>query len=54
MQVGLTYAELMKKSRAIAGRLLNLGLEAGARVALIAETDPDFVILFFACQYAGN
>jgi fatty-acyl-CoA synthase len=43
----------MKKSRAMAGRLINLDLKPGARVALIAETDPDFVIFFFACQYAG-
>ena len=53
LQDVLTYAELKKKSQAIAGRLLALGLEPGARVALIAGTDPDFIIFFFACQYAG-
>jgi fatty-acyl-CoA synthase len=53
LQDVLTYAALKKKSRATAGRLLTLGLEPGARVALIAETDPDFIIYFFACQYAG-
>jgi hypothetical protein len=34
LQVVLTYAELMKKSQAISGRLLNLGLEPGARLVL--------------------
>jgi fatty-acyl-CoA synthase len=49
----LTYSRLKKRAQAIAGRLLALGLERGARVALIADTDPDFIIFFFACQYAG-
>jgi acyl-CoA synthetase (AMP-forming)/AMP-acid ligase II len=53
LQDVLTYAVIKKKSQAIAGRLLSLGLEPGARVALIADTDPDFIIFFFACQYAG-
>ena len=29
------------------------GLEPGDRVALAAESDADFLIAFFACQYAG-
>ncbi len=49
----LTYTLLKNKAQATAGRLLALGLERGARVALIADTDPDFIIFFFACQYAG-
>ena len=28
-------------------------LERGARVAVMAETNPDFLRFFFACQYAG-
>ena len=28
-------------------------LERGARVAIVAETNPDFLRFFFACQYAG-
>ncbi|HXH86886.1 MAG TPA: hypothetical protein VNI35_08650, partial [Nitrospira sp.] len=28
-------------------------LGRGARVAIIAETDPNFHRMFFACQYAG-
>ena len=53
LQDVLTYTLLKNKAQAIAGRLLALGLERGARVALIADTDPDFIIFFFACQYAG-
>lgn len=53
LQDVLTYLALKKKAQAIAPRLLALGLERGARVALVADTDPDFIIFFFACQYAG-
>lgn len=49
----LTYRELREQSQALARRLLSLGLERGARVALIADTDPEFQRFFFACQYAG-
>jgi fatty-acyl-CoA synthase len=37
----------------LARRLLSLGLERGARVAIVADTHPDFQRFFFACQYAG-
>ena len=53
LQDVLTYILLKKKAQAIAGRLRALGLERGARVALIADTEPDFIIFFFGCQYAG-
>jgi fatty-acyl-CoA synthase len=49
----LPYIELRKQARSLARRLLGLGLERGARVALVAETQPDFQRFFFACQYAG-
>jgi fatty-acyl-CoA synthase len=49
----LPYAELRRQARGLARRLLGLGTRPGARVALIAETDADFVRFFFACQYAG-
>lgn len=49
----LSYAELREQAQALARRLLGLGLERGARIALIAETNPDFPRFFFACQYAG-
>ncbi len=49
----LTYAELRERAIDLAGRLVKAGFPAGARVALTAETNPDFVCLFYACQYAG-
>ena len=49
----LPYSELARDARLLATRLLELGLVRGERVALIAETTPDFVRAFFACQYAG-
>ena len=49
----LPYGELARDARLLAHRLLELGLMRGDRVALIAETTPDFVRAFFACQYAG-
>ena len=49
----LPYRELRQKSIELAHKLLGLGLEAGSRVALVAETDPEFVSFFYACQYAG-
>lgn len=49
----LPYAELRQQAQALARRLNGLGLERGARVALVADTTPDFPRFFFACQYAG-
>ncbi len=49
----MTYRELSDQARDLGGRLLALGLEPGDRVALGAESDAEFLIAFFACQYAG-
>jgi fatty-acyl-CoA synthase len=49
----LPYAKLRREARQLARRLLGLRVTSGARVALVAETDPDFMRFFFACQYAG-
>lgn len=49
----LPYRVLREEATALARRLLGAGLEPGDRVALIAESDGDFVRAFFACQYAG-
>ena len=32
---------------------MRLGLAKGDRVLLIADTDPDFMVAFCGCQYAG-
>ena len=49
----LPYRELRRRAVDLAGRLAGGGLERGDRVAIVAETSPDFVTVFFACQYAG-
>ena len=47
------YATLRRTAQAIARRLCGLGLQRGDRVALIADTEPGFMEVFFGCQYAG-
>ncbi|MBW2441669.1 MAG: fatty acyl-AMP ligase [Deltaproteobacteria bacterium] len=53
LAVVLPYRELRKQARSLARRLLGLGARRRARVALVADTHPDFMRYFFACQYAG-
>ncbi|RMF14890.1 MAG: fatty acyl-AMP ligase [Alphaproteobacteria bacterium] len=47
-----TYADLRRRALEIGRKLSGLGYEAGERIALIAETSPDFVAFFLGCQYA--
>ncbi|MBL0715268.1 MAG: fatty acyl-AMP ligase [Desulfosarcina sp.] len=49
----LPYAKLREDAVAIAKRLMGLKIERGSRVALVADTEPGFHQLFYACQYAG-
>lgn len=50
----LSYRELRAQAMHAARRLLGLAdVTRGDRIALVAETRAEFVILFFACQYAG-
>ena len=49
----MPYRDLRSRARSLARKLLGTGLSRGDRIAAIAETDPEFVMLFFACQYAG-
>ena len=53
LQESLSYAQLRKDARSLARRLVDLGANRGSRVALVADTHPDFMRFFFACQYAG-
>jgi fatty-acyl-CoA synthase len=53
LQHVLPYAELRRRAHATARKLLSLGLKRGDRLAVVAETGPEFMIVFFACQYAG-
>lgn len=49
----LSYRNLRADAQDLACRLHGLGLPKGDSIAVIAETGPDFVRIFFACQYAG-
>jgi fatty-acyl-CoA synthase len=49
----LTYAELRDQAQCLARRLRGLGTARGARMVIVADTHPDFLRFFFACQYAG-
>ena len=49
----LPYRTLRVEAIALARKLLARGLKRQDPVAIIAETRPDFVRIFFACQYAG-
>jgi len=49
----LTYRELRERAREFGQGLVRLGLAKGDRVLLIADTDPDFMVAFCGCQYAG-
>ena len=49
----LSYADLRDEAKVIARRMLSLGCERGARVGIIAETEPMFHRFFFASLYAG-
>ena len=48
-----TYAELREDSVANACRLMALGIKPGDRVAIVAETGPEFAACFFGTVYAG-
>jgi fatty-acyl-CoA synthase len=49
----LPYSELRHRAISTARKLLSAGLKRGQRVAIVAETGPDFMTVFFGCQYAG-
>lgn len=49
----LSYAELRDQALQLARRLSGLNVDRGSRVAIVADTHPDFLRFFFACQYAG-
>jgi len=49
----LPYRTLREQALVLARRLRSLGVERSSRVAIVAETHPDFLRFFFACQYAG-
>ncbi len=48
-----SYREMREDALANARRLAAMGIAKGDRVALIAETSPEFTAMFCACVYAG-
>ena len=48
-----TYAELREDALRNARRFMTLGIGTGGRVALVAETGPEFAACFFGAIYAG-
>ncbi len=49
----LSYRELRERAVDQALRFRGLGLPRGTRIAIVADTTPDFLVCFFGCQYAG-
>ncbi len=49
----LPFSELRRRALMTARKLMSIGLHRKERVAIVAETGPEFVVTFFACQYAG-
>ena len=49
----VTYAELDRRSDALAVELLERGVRRGDRVATLTGNSPEHVIVFFACAKAG-
>ncbi|MEO6198695.1 MAG: fatty acyl-AMP ligase, partial [Sphingomicrobium sp.] len=47
------YRELREDSIAVARRLVQLGIKPGDRIAMIAETGPEFAACFFGAVYVG-
>jgi len=47
------FSELRADALAAASRLIARGIEPGARIAMLAETGPDFAAAFFGAVYAG-
>jgi fatty-acyl-CoA synthase len=47
------YSEMREDALQMAYRLISHGVRKDDRIALVAETGPDFAALFFGCVYAG-
>ncbi|WAT17486.1 fatty acyl-AMP ligase [Aurantiacibacter sp. MUD11] len=48
-----TYTQMREDALIHARRLIGMGIEKGDRIALIAETSPEFTAMFCACVYSG-
>ncbi len=47
------FADLREDALAMARRLIDAGIKPEDRIAIVAETSPDFAALFFGTVYAG-
>ena len=52
LKTALTYKEIRDRAIEVAKGLVGFA-DRDARIGIVATTSPEFVILFFACQYAG-
>lgn len=52
-QTVATWAQMAARVASLAGGLRAAGLEAGARVAIVAENTPDYALAFYAIWHAG-
>lgn len=53
LETSISFKQIAKKSQEIGRRFIHFGIKKGSRVALIAETNDEFVCYFIGCQYAG-
>jgi fatty-acyl-CoA synthase len=53
LEHALSYRDLKSRALAAGRKLIAMGLKRLDRVAVVAETGPDFMEVFFGCQYAG-
>ena len=53
LEQALTYREIRERAISLAQAMQKAGFKRETRVAIIAETSPNFLVFFFACQYAG-
>ncbi len=47
------YSQLAQEAKDLARKLIAMDFKHGDRVVIVAETHPNFLRGFFACQYAG-
>ncbi|MDG1858712.1 MAG: fatty acyl-AMP ligase, partial [Emcibacteraceae bacterium] len=53
LETSLTFGQVRERAYEIGKRLVHFGIPKSSTVALIAETNEDFVCYFLGCQYAG-
>ncbi len=53
LENSISYGQIRDRAHEIGKRLVHFGVKRHSRVALIAETNEDFVCYFLGCQYAG-